>query len=151
MAELGVIPVPQGRFIEEIGDGMAAALGEGRIAGLYRQKSFLDAGIEVPGSSDSPIVAAAPLLGIHAMVNRATATGRVLSPAERVTPRQALRAFTVGSAYADHQEHRKGRLARGMLADLVALSQDLLTVAPEELREIEVLTTVVGGQVRFSS
>jgi predicted amidohydrolase YtcJ len=150
IAELGVIPVPQGRFIEEIGDGMLAALGDQRVDGLYRQKSFLDAGIELPGSSDSPIVAAAPLLGIHAMVNRATATGRVLNPAERVTPFQALRAFTVGSAYADRQEHRKGRLARGMLADFVALSDDVLTIAPEGLREIDVLTTVVGGKVRFT-
>jgi predicted amidohydrolase YtcJ len=151
MAALGVIPVPQGMFVEEIGDGMLAALGEERAHLLYRQRSFLDAGIELPGSSDCPVVTGAPLLGIHAMVNRTTAGGRVLNPAERVTPLQALRAFTIGSAYADRQEHRKGRLARGMLADFVVLSDDLLTVDPDGIRDIGVRMTVVGGRAGYDA
>jgi hypothetical protein len=151
MAALGVIPVPQGMFVEEIGDGMLAALGEERAHLLYRQRSFLDAGIELPGSSDCPVVTGAPLLGIHAMVNRTTAGGRVLNPAERVTPLQALRAFTIGSAYADRQEHRKGRLARGMLADFVVLSDDLFTVDPDGIRDIGVRMTVVGGRAGYDA
>ncbi len=149
IAELGVIPVPQGRFITETGDGFLAALGPDRVALAYRQKSFLDAGIEVPGSSDCPVVASAPLLGIHAMVNRTTASGEVLNPAECVSPAQALRAFTVGSAYAEHQDHRKGRLARGMLADFAVLSEDLLAVDPATIDQLEVTLTVVGGEVRY--
>jgi len=82
--------------------------------------------------------------------NRRTASGRVLNAAEKVTPLEALRAFTVGSAHADRQEHRKGRLSRGMLADFVALSDDLLTVDPEGIREPSVRMTVVGGQVRYA-
>jgi predicted amidohydrolase YtcJ len=138
-------------FVEEIGDGMLAALGEERAHLLYRQRSFLDAGIELPGSSDCPVVTGAPLLGIHAMVNRTTAGGRVLNPAERVTPLQALRAFTIGSAYADRQEHRKGRLARGMLADFVVLSDDLFTVDPDGIRDIGVRMTVVGGRAGYDA
>ncbi|MDA3627560.1 amidohydrolase [Saccharopolyspora sp. WRP15-2] len=148
IARLGVVPVPQGRFIDELGDGMIAALGAERAELAYRQLSFLRAGVEVPGSSDCPIVEGAPLLGIHALVNRETADGQVMGAAERLTPLQALRAFTSGSAYADHQEHRKGRLARGMLADFTVLSEDLTRVDPRAIKDVEVTATVVGGEIK---
>ncbi|MGW1680012.1 amidohydrolase [Saccharopolyspora sp. NPDC002376] len=148
IARLGVVPVPQGRFIDELGDGMIAALGAERAKLAYRQLSFLRAGVEVPGSSDCPIVEGAPLLGIHALVNRETADGQVMGAAERLTPLQALRAFTRGSAYADHQEHRKGRLARGMLADFTVLSEDLTRVDPGAIKDVEVTATVVGGEIK---
>ncbi len=62
IAELGVIPVPQGRFISEIGDGMKRAVGD-RLPDCYRQRSFLDAGVVVPGSSDRPVVQGHPCWG----------------------------------------------------------------------------------------
>jgi predicted amidohydrolase YtcJ len=68
IAAMGVIPIPQARFISEIGDGMARAIGS-RRGDCYRQRSFLDAGVVVPGSSDRPVVNGAPLLGIHDLVN----------------------------------------------------------------------------------
>jgi len=145
ITELGVVPVPQGRFVGELGDGMLAALGAERARGAYRQKSFLDAGITVPGSSDCPVVDGAPLRGIHDMVNQRTDSGAPFNPAEAVTAEQALRAFTYGSAYAVHEEHRKGTLARGMAADFVVLSDDLLAVPAASIREIEVGATVVAG------
>ncbi|RKT83222.1 hypothetical protein SAMN05421805_105299 [Saccharopolyspora antimicrobica] len=150
IARLGVVPVPQGRFVDELGDGIIAALGEERAQLAYRQLSFLRAGVEVPGSSDCPVVEGAPLLGIHALVNRETAAGQVLGAEERLTPLQALRAYTRGSAYADHQEHRKGRLARGMLADFTVLSEDLTRVDRRAIKDVEVLATVVGGEVKHN-
>jgi predicted amidohydrolase YtcJ len=74
---------------------------------------------------------------------------RVLNPAERLTPEQALRAFTHGSAYADHQEHRKGSLGRGKLADFVVLTDDPLQIRHEEIGSIGVVATVVGGQLHY--
>ncbi|RFU22018.1 amidohydrolase [Geodermatophilus marinus] len=145
LAALGVVPVPQGRFLGEIGDGMLAALGPERARLCYRQKSFLDAGIELPGSSDCPVVEGAPLLGIHDLVNRRTAAGVPFTPEESLTVAQALRAYTYGSAYADHAEHEKGRLARGLLADLVVLGEDLLAVDPAAIDRVPVVATVVGG------
>jgi len=147
IARLGVVPVPQARFISEIGDGMLRALGPERAKGCYRQRSFLEAGIELPGSSDCPVVAGAPLLGIHDLVNQRTASGAPFNPEEALTPLQALRAYTVGSAYAVHEEHRKGTLSRGKLADFVVLSEDLLTVPPTRIGGITVLATVVGGDI----
>jgi predicted amidohydrolase YtcJ len=149
VARMGVIPVPQGRFVTELGDGMRAALGEERSRGCYRQRSFLDAGIELPGSSDCPVVEGAPLLGIHDLVNQRTASGRPFNPDEALTAAQALRAYTIGSAYAVHDERVKGALSRGKLADFVVLSDDLLTVTADRIAEITVAATVVGGQFTY--
>src|SRR3984957_5896424 len=69
-AKLGVIAVGQARFVTELGDGMLAAVGPDRAAWLYRQRSLINAGLVLPGSSDRPVASGAPLLGIHDMVNR---------------------------------------------------------------------------------
>ena len=143
-----VIPVPQGRFIDESGHAFLEALGEDRAQILFRQRGFLDGGLELPGSSDWPIVDGSPLLGIHSLVNREIPGGRVLNPKERLTPAQAVRAYTYGSAYADHQEHRKGTLTRGKLADFVVLTDDPLQIDPSTIGSIQVAATIVGGQIR---
>ncbi len=148
-AQLGVIPVPQGRFATELGDGMLAAIGPGRHGWLYRQRSLLDAGLPLPGSSDRPVVAGAPLLGIHDMVNRRTATGAPYNPVEAITAEQALRAYTSGSAYASRAEHSKGMVAPGKLADLVVLSEDPTAVSPDRIAGLSVLATLVDGVCRF--
>lgn len=147
-AALGVVPVPQGRFVHEIGDGMLRALGPDRVPWAYRHRSLLAAGLTVPGSSDRPVVRGAPLLGMQAMVERRTAAGAEFGPAESVTGLAALRAYTLGSAYASHQERRKGSISVGKLADLVVLSGNPATVAPAAIGEIEVLRTMVDGEFR---
>lgn len=151
IARLGVIPVPQGRFVNEIGDGMARALGPERTLGCYRQRSFLDRGIPLPGSSDRPVVQGAPLLGIADLVLRRTASGAPFAPDEALTPLQALHAWTLGSAYAVFEEHRRGSLVPGKLADLTVLSGDLTAVDPEEIASLQVLATVVGGETRYDA
>src|ERR1700677_1830703 len=150
-AELGVVAVPQGRFASELGDGMLAAVGPGRYDWLYRQRSLLEAGMILPGSSDRPVVTGAPLLGIHDMVNRRTATGAPFNPVEAITAPQALHAYTFGSAYASHQEHLKGSIAPGKLADLVVLSEDPTAVSPDRIAGLQVLAPLIDGQCRYDS
>jgi predicted amidohydrolase YtcJ len=150
-AALGVIAVPQGRFASELGDGMLAAVGQDRHAWLYRLRSLLEAGMVLPGSSDRPVVAGAPLLGIADMVNRRTSSGAPFNPDEAITAEQALRAWTWGSAYASRQEHVKGSIAPGLLGDLVVLSEDPTAVSPERIAGLEVLATIVGGELRHGS
>ncbi|WP_018685508.1 amidohydrolase [Actinokineospora enzanensis] len=147
----GHIPVPQGRFLSEIGDGIRSALGPERAEQAYRMRSFVDAGVELPGSTDAPVVPGEPLLSLHDMVNRRTASGVPIGPAEALTPAQALRAYTFGSAYAVHEEHRKGTLVPGRLADLVVLDDDPLAVSPDSIKEIGVLATMVGGRFRYEA
>ncbi|MEV7429305.1 amidohydrolase [Nocardioides sp. NPDC092400] len=146
-AELGVVPVPQGRFVGEIGEGMLRALGPERAGWAYRGRSLLDAGIVVPGSSDRPVVEGRPLLGIHDLVNRMTEGGRALGREEALTGLEALTAYTLGSAYASHQEHERGQVLPGRLADLAVLSDDPASVDPSRIRDIEVLRTVLGGRL----
>lgn len=147
----GYIPVPQGRFISELGDGFISALGVERMDHVYRMRSFVDRGIELPGSTDAPVVPADPIGSLHDMVNRRTERGMVLGEEERLTPAQALRAYTYSSAYASHEENQKGTLSRGKYADLVVLSDDILAVAPEKIREIEVQATMVNGRFLYDA
>lgn len=146
-AALGVVPVPQGRFVGEIGDGMLRALGPARAGWAYRYRSLLDAGITVPGSSDRPVVDGAPLLGMHDLVNRRTDGGLPCGPEEAVSGLEALTAYTLGSAYASHAERDRGTIAAGKYADLAVLSDDPATVDPTTIRDIEVLSTVLAGEV----
>jgi len=148
-AQLGLIAVPQGRFVTELGDGMLAAAGPERHGWLYRQRSLLAEGLILPGSSDRPVVAGAPLLGVHDMVNRRAASGTPFNPGEAITAEQALRAYTSGSAYASHAEQAKGTIAPGQLADLVVLAEDPTAVSPASIAGIGVLATLTDGKCRF--
>jgi len=152
LASLGLIASPQGRFVNELGDGMRAALGEARVPWCYRLRSVLDAGCVLPASSDRPVVDGAPLLGIADMVHRRTASGAPFSVEEALTPAEALRAYTYGSAYATFAEDYLGTLEVGKLADFVVLSADPLS--PDVLSTVEdvrVLGTVVGGELRYEA
>jgi predicted amidohydrolase YtcJ len=151
MARLGVIPVPQARFVSEIGDGMLRAIGRKRVGDCYRQRSFLEAGVTLPGSSDRPVVNGAPLLGIHDLVNQRTASGEPFNPAEALTIEQAIHAYTVGSATASFEEGRKGSITAGKLADMVVLDRDLTTADSEAIAETSVLATMVGGAFEFDA
>lgn len=145
MQRAAVVPVPQARFLHDIGDTMLDALGPDRADWMYRHRSFLDAGLRVPGSSDRPVAAGAPLLGMQSMVERTSSSGVAIGPSEAVDGWTALRAYTEDEAWVCHDEHRRGGLAPGMLADLVLLSDDPASVAPERIGSIEVLATMLGG------
>ncbi|WP_411733587.1 amidohydrolase [Paeniglutamicibacter sp.] len=147
VAALGLVPVPQGRFVYELGDGVARAMGPDRTRISYRVKALLDAGLEIPASTDAPVVGADPIQNIHDLVNRRTASGADFVPEERISVAQAIRSYTLGSAYAVHEERSKGTLVHGMLADFVVLSDDIYTVASEDIGDITVTATVVDGRL----
>jgi predicted amidohydrolase YtcJ len=147
LAALGVTPVPQARFLYEIGDSMAAAVGDDRADLLYRHASFLRAGLRVPASSDRPCVADGhPLRGMQSMVQRRTAAGRTLGADEAVDAATALRAYTVDAAWVAGDEDVRGRLAPGFAADLVVLGDDVTRVDPDRIGDIEVVATLRGGR-----
>lgn len=147
LASLGLIASPQGRFVNEIGDGMRAALGPEREPWCYRLKSLLEAGCVLPASSDRPVVEGAPLLALADMVRRKTASGVVLGPEERLTPAEALHAYTYGSAYAAFAEKDLGTLLPGKLADFAVLSAD--PTDESTLDSSHVVATAVGGDLVY--
>ncbi|WP_219415613.1 amidohydrolase [Pseudonocardia nigra] len=146
MAQLGVTPVPQLRFLYEIGDTMAEAVGPERSDALYRHGSFLRAGLRVPGSSDRPVASGAPLLGMQSMVERYSASGAVLGPDERVDASTALRAYTLDAAWIAGEEHERGSLTPGKLADFVLLEEDITAVPADRIGTTGVVATFVGGR-----
>lgn len=150
IARLGVVPVPQGRFIGEIGDGMLAALGAERVRCAYRMRSFLDAGVSLPGSSDRPVVDGRPLLGIRDMVLRRTQSGVPFALEEALGVEEAISCYTRGSAFASRCEHERGILRPGMLADLVVLEADPRRIEPAALADLEVRATVIGGEIAYA-
>jgi predicted amidohydrolase YtcJ len=147
LKKLKTVIATQPPFFYYSGERYLAMIPPDHIPWLYRIKSFLENGLVVVGSSDSPIVSDNPLVGIYSAVTRQAATGQVLVPEERISIRQALEMYTINAAYASFEEDIKGSLTRGKLADMVLLSGDLYHVPPEEIKDIKVEMTVIGGKV----
>ncbi|MEU4086507.1 amidohydrolase [Streptomyces aureus] len=150
-ARLGVIAVVQPNFLRSFGDDYAAIMGEGRSPWLYRGKGFLKHGITLVGSSDRPVTDGSPLRAVQFMVERASASGHVIGPSEGTTVEQALRAYTVGGAFACHWEDSLGSLTPGKCADLVVLADDPTAVETSRVGGIDVVATFVDGQATEES
>jgi predicted amidohydrolase YtcJ len=149
-ADLGIVFVSQPGFLSTLGDGFAAAF-PGHGDQLYAFGSWRRAGLTVAGSSDAPVISAAPLLGLRDAVIRRTEGGQVLGPGERLTARDALALYTTKAAAAMHRDGEIGSLEPGKLADFVVLAGNPLTTGPERIADIPVLATVVDGTPTYQS
>jgi predicted amidohydrolase YtcJ len=112
----------------------------------YAYRSLLESGALLANGSDAPIEELDPLAGIRAGVLRTLDEREAWHPEQAVTVEQALAATTVNPAWLAGDERRRGKLVPGYLADLVVLDRDLLACATEELRQVEVVATMVGGR-----
>ena len=101
--------------------------------------------------SDAPVTFPNSLRIMHSAVNRTTRSGYVIGPEHRLTPMEAIKAMTLWPAYQHFEEHSKGSLAMGKLADLVILSENPLTVEPAEIRNIRVLETIKQGRTVYQA
>ena len=128
-ADLGIVIVSQPGFLSTLGDGFAAAF-PGHGDQLYAFGSWRRAGLTVAGSSDAPVISAAPLLGLRDAVIRRTAAGQVLGPGERLTARDALALYTTQAAAAMHRDSEIGSLEPGKRADFVVLADNPLHHRP---------------------
>ncbi len=115
----------------------------------YAWRSLLDAGTRVANGSDAPVEELDPLMGIRAGVLRTLDERPAWHPEQIVTAEEALHATTVAPAWLTHDEHRRGKLLPGYVADLVVLDRDPLTVPPEELPDVQVIATMLGGRWVF--
>ncbi len=127
-------------------------LGPVRVRGAYAWRSLLDCGTDLAFGTDWPIEHLDPLLGLYAAVTRQDAEGHPPGgwyPDQCITLEEALRAYTLGSAYASFEEDIKGSIEEGKLADLVVLSRPVMEIPTGELLETEVVMTIVGGRIVF--
>ena len=146
MRALNAIAVPFGSYVAFHGDKLEPWYGAERLGRMFAHRSFLDAGVTVAGSSDYGCGPFEPLLGIQSCVTRKARDGRVLGGGQRITAREALHLYTVGSAEATGEHHVKGRLAPGYLADFAVLGANPLLVDGDSIAAIPVLQTWVGGR-----
>jgi len=135
-------------YVYEHGDKMED-YGRKRWPMMHANRSAIEMGITVAGNSDSPVSAAEPLLRIQSMVTRKTAEGKVYGPEQRLCAEDAIRIWTMGSAYASFEQDIKGSIEVGKLADFVILSQDPTKVPPDTIKDIEVEKTYVGGKLAY--
>jgi hypothetical protein len=144
IARAGVHVSTQPLFIHSEKEWLPRRLGRERTRDVYPLRALVDAGVVVGGASDAPVESTDVLHAIQCCVTReGFETHQALSPA------QALRLFTGDAARLQFEEHEKGTLAPGKRADLVVLSGNPLTSAPERIWDIRVLRTVTGGRVVF--
>lgn len=146
-----VIPVSQPVFIREYGDGFIRHLGPERVALTYPFRSLLDAHLPLVFSSDCPVSAYPPLVSIQASVEEKTNRGTPYAPQEVISARDAMRCYTRNGAYAGFAEDRLGSIEPGFLADFAILSADPADVSPNEIDRIQVLGTVIGGNMVYQS
>lgn len=127
-------------------------LGPERSRGAYAWHTMERNGVRLAFGTDYPVVAINPLRGIYACVTRQLTDGmpkRGWQPQERLRAKDCFRAYTVGSAFAQFEEQRKGTIAPGMLADIVVYPKDLNETRPSEILTIPVVMTIVGGKIVY--
>lgn len=143
MASLGVVASVQPRFI--VSDfWVEERLGRERARWAYPLRSLLEAGVPLAAGSDAPVEPIDPLEGILAAI------GPPQRPEERLSTWQAIKAYTLGAAFASFQEGRYGSIRPGALADITVLSCGPDEFTPEGLEEARVEATFVMGKLRFS-
>jgi predicted amidohydrolase YtcJ len=151
-ARLGVIASMQPFHAIDDGRWAGKRIGPERIKTTYAFRSFLDAGAVLSFGSDWTVGPLDPLIGMYAAVTRRTIDGAHPGgwvPEEKITIEESLRAYTWANAHGFFLEDRLGRLMPGYAADLVLLDGDLMASPPDQLDEIRVASTVVGGRVVY--
>ena len=152
--KLGIVASMQPYHAIDDGRWAEKRIGHERARSSYAWKSMLNAGAVLAFGSDWPVAPLDPLLGIYAAVTRATLDGKNPGgwfPEQRLTVGEALRAYTLGAAYAAFEEKDKGTIAPGKLADVVVLSEDLFRIPPERIKDVHVEITLVGGRVVYKA
>ncbi len=151
-AKLGVIPSMQPYHAIDDGKWAAKRLDSVRLKGTYVFKSLLNTHANLTFGSDWTVAPLDPIAGIYAAVTRRTLDDKNPGgwfPDQKISVDQALRCYTVNNAWAGFQENKTGMLKTGMLADFTVLSDNLFSVAPENIRDTKILLTVVGGKEAY--
>ncbi|MBN2206046.1 MAG: amidohydrolase [Candidatus Aminicenantes bacterium] len=152
IGRLGVIGSVQPYHAVDDGRWAETKIGRERCRTTYAFRSLLDSGVSLAFGSDWTVSPLDPLAGIQAAVTRATIDGRTPGgwfPEQRISVEEAVYGYTMGGAFAEFAEGRKGSIREGKLADLVVLDRDIFRESPERIKDAHVLLTVLGGKIVY--
>ncbi len=153
-SQLDVIASMQPLHLVDDGNWLNRVIENETIAGSYNFYSLSKSNAKLAFGSDWFVSEPSPILGIHAAVNRQTSDGKNQDgwlPEEKINVYEAVKAYTTDAAYASFEENIKGSLEPGKLADLVILDRDIFTIDPHEIKETNVLATIVGGNTVYGT
>ncbi|MHA2402897.1 MAG: amidohydrolase [Candidatus Kariarchaeaceae archaeon] len=146
---LEILPTIFGPYPYYHGDKLIPAFGEDRLEWMFAARSFLDEEVMISAHSDHPCAPNPPLMAIHSLVNRKTKAGKNIGLSQKISVLEALRLYTNNAAYHSFDETRLGSLEVGKLADLVVLSDDILSIEPELIKDIKIQMTIVDGNIIY--
>ena len=152
LARAGVIASMQPYHAIDDGRWAEKVIGAERLPGMYMFASLLERRAHMAFGSDWFVAPPSVAMGLYAAVTRRTLDGKNTGgwvPREKIDVEAALRAYTAGGAYASFEEKEKGTLAPGKLADFVILNKDVTRLRGEELQDVKVDMTAVGGQIVY--
>jgi predicted amidohydrolase YtcJ len=150
IVNLGVAVNTQAPFLYWLGDSFIESVGFERADRCIPLKTMLDRGIFVANSHDTTVTPPLPTIGLYSSVARSTIQGKSMGEDEAVSPLQALQTYTTLAAWHVFMEEKIGSIETGKYADLVIWDRNLLEVGVEDLKELEVETTLLAGRVVYS-
>ncbi len=147
--ELGVTPSSSIGYMYGLGDQYAENFGPERSRWLHPHKTMKEMGIIAGGNSDCPVTYYSPFVQLYEAVTHLSSNGQVVAPEERISPMEAIRVYTWNGAYLGKDEDKLGSLEVGKLADIIVLDKDILTIPHEDIKNIQVLKTIVDGKIVY--
>lgn len=151
-AKLGVIASVQPYHCIDDGVWAEKRIGKERLKFTHAYRTFLDDGVTVAFGTDWPVAPLNPLLGIYAAVTRRTVDEKNPDgwiPEQKISVEEAIRCYTLNSAYASFEEKIKGSIEPGKLADLIVLSDDILTIDPVKIKDVKIEMTIFNGEIIY--
>jgi predicted amidohydrolase YtcJ len=148
MSEIGILATVQDHPVL-LGHNQRRWWGDERAAKAIPVRKLIDAGLLVGGGTDGPVVPIDPFLSMWWMVTRKTLKGYALGPDEAISASEALDLYTINNARILGVADARGTIEPGKLADLAVLSQDILSIEPDRIRDTRSLLTMVGGKIVY--
>ncbi|MEL7656078.1 MAG: amidohydrolase family protein, partial [Bacillota bacterium] len=149
IAELKILPAMQPTHATSEKTMAEDRIGKERMQGAYAWRKVIDAGSIIIGGSDAPVELVNPYHGLYAAVTRMDRSGEPKGgwyPDECMTREEALKTVTIWAAYGQFEENLKGSLEVGKLADFVVIDRDYMTCPANDIKNINTLLTVLGGE-----
>lgn len=147
--KMRIVPVSNPAFITINGSDYNRFYGD-RVEGMFPLKTYLERNIITAIGSDSPVTHPNPMFGLYGALNRRDIkTGEECGASQKIGVKDIIRMFTYNGAYAAFEENIKGSIEVGKLADIIILSEDILTYSPENIMDVKTDMTIIDGKIVY--